>query len=503
MSPERTADVCLILEGTYPYTLGGVSGWAHELIRMHPDLTFALLALVSPSAHREPLYTLPDNVVALQTLTLQTLPEGKRTLPDAAEAELFAALEGPLLKLQSQACLDDLAAILAAVAPYRDALGRRVLLDSPGAWEMLVRMYRRTMPAASFLDYFWSWRGLFGGLYSVLLAPLPPARLYHALCTGYAGLALARAHLETKRPCIVTEHGIYTNERRIEILSADWLDDSRSISLSVSALEETRELKDFWIDTFNSYSRLCYDACDEIITLYEGNQAFQRMDGAAEEKLRVIPNGIEIERFAAIRRADHPPTVALIGRVVPIKDVKTYIRAIDLLRQSLPTVRALMIGPSDEDPEYAAECRELVDYLQLQDCFTFTGKVRIEEYLGGIDVLVLTSLSEAQPLVILEAGAAGIPTVATDIGACREMILGPVRENPALGAGGVIVPLADPKAVAQALLMLLTDPEHYARCCRAITERVRRHYRKSDQYTAYDELYRRLTGSENSQRRAA
>ena len=55
---------------------------------------------------------------------------------------------------------------------------------------------------------------------------------------------------------------------------------------------------------------------------------------------------------------------------------------------------------------------------------TFTGRVNLLEYLGKIDVVVLTSLSEAQPLVILEAGAAGVPVVATDVGACGEMILG-------------------------------------------------------------------------------
>lgn len=485
------ADVCLILEGTYPYQMGGVAAWTHELIRMHEHLTFAIVALVSRSAPTIPFYELPPNVVSLQTLRLQSLPPGRR-LPAKQEAEFFAAIEEPLLRLQSHASLDDLSALLKAMEPWKKFLGSRELLDSPAAWELLNRMYRATMPKVSFIDYFWSWRGLFGGLFSLMLPELPPAKTYHALCTGYAGLLMARAYLETGRPCAVTEHGIYTNERRIEIATADWLDDPRSFTLSVRQMNGERTLKDFWMDTFGNYSRICYEAAQHIITLYEGNQEFQRTDGAEPGKLMVIPNGIDAEHYKAFPPVAHPPTVALIGRVVPIKDIKTFIKAVAILKESLPEVRALMLGPSDEDPDYARECHELVEHLKLGSNLSFTGKVAIENYLPTIDVMVLTSISEAQPLVILEAGAAGIPVVATDVGSCREMILGDSRESPSLGDGGAIVPLASPRDTADALLKLLTNPEHYQQCRRALMERVRRYYSKKDQYTAYANLYEEL-----------
>src|SRR5262249_33943294 len=134
-------------------------------------------------------------------------------------------------------------------------------------------------------------------------------------------------------------------------------------------------------------------------------------------------------------------------------------------------------------------------HLQLEDTLVFTGKVNVMDYLGSIDVIVLTSLSEAQPLVIIEAGAAGIPTVATDVGACREMIMGSRRESPALGDGGVVVPLANPRAVASALQRLLTQPEYYRLCSRAIAERVRCYYSKADQQAAYAGLYQQLVES--------
>ena len=164
-----------------------------------------------------------------------------------------------------------------------------------------------------------------------------------------------------------------------------------------------------WVDTFVAYSHACYQAAGAIVTLYEGNQQFQLQDGAPPDKLTVIPNGIDVDRYAAVQRAPapHAPTVALIGRVVPIKDVKTFLRACAILKGMLPRLEALIVGPTDEDEAYYQECVNLVRFLNLTDTVTFTGRVKLEEFLGRIDVVVLTSISEAQPLVILEAGSSG------------------------------------------------------------------------------------------------
>ncbi len=500
-APLPEADICLILEGTYPYTSGGVSSWTHDLIKMQKHLSFSIITLISADAPTKLMFELPPNIIGLRNVRLQSLPEGDNVENKA----LFSILKNSLHRLQSQAGLEDLAVIIEAFAPCRRTLGKRQLLDSHNAWELMLHMYQSTMPRTPFLDYFWSWRGLFGGLFSILLADLPPAKVYHSLCTGYAGLMLARAQLETGRPCVVTEHGIYTNERRIEIASADWIEDPHGFNMAISSSGQDRELKDFWIDTFSNYSRFCYEASTDIVTLYEGNQEFQRVDGANAEKLRVIPNGIDTERYGSIRQKPHAPTVALIGRVVPIKDIKNYIKAIDILKQSLPEIRAYMLGPEDEDPKYAAECRTLVANLNLEETLTFAGKVDIAEYLSVIDVIVLSSISEAQPLVILEAGAAGIPTVATDVGACREMIYGSRHETPKLGYGGIVVPLSNPRAIANALIKLFTEPEYYKNCSQAIMHRVRKYYSKEDQYNAYADLYGRLirdSGNQNRQMRA-
>jgi glycosyltransferase involved in cell wall biosynthesis len=484
---ESAADVCLFLEGTYPYVSGGVSVWVQDLLQAQSHLTFHLVALVADRRPRTLQFEIPPNVIGLSEVVLQepvaSCPSG------AAVRRLIARIGPPLARLLDKGGLADLRAILAAFAADPAAASRAALLNSEAAWAMIVETYQKAMPGASFLDFFWSWRGLAGGLFATLLAPLPKARVYHAVSTGYAGIMLARAALESRRPAVLTEHGIYTNERRVEIAMAEWLTDRSVSSLDID--RSRRDLRDLWIDAFVGYSHACYAACTRIVTLYGGNQELQARDGADPARLSVIPNGIDYAAMAAIAREAAPrkPTVALIGRVVPIKDVKTYIRAVGILRDIVPDVVGLILGPTDEDPGYVRECRQMAAHLGMADQIQFLGRVKLTDWLGRIDVTVLTSISEAQPLVLLEAGAAGVPTVATDVGACREMLLGREGEQPAFGPGGFVTPLSNPLATAQALAELLVSPEKRRAYGEAMRGRVEAHYNKLALDRVYHALY--------------
>lgn len=496
MSVEPEADVCLILEGTYPYILGGVSTWTHDLIRAQSHLRFHLVSLMPPNASLERRYEVPDNVSGITNIIVQKLPIGNLLITGATQERLFETIELPLLNMQHHATLELLTKILHAIREAGPNIGVGVLLNSPQAWRTLVRMYSETMGDSSFIDYFWTWRGLLGSAYSILLGDLPDAKLYHALCTGYAGLLLARARIEKQRPCVLTEHGIYTNERKIEMIAAEWLNDEKGLNLNVNRRRYDRDLRDFWTDSFSGYAKLCYEAADRIITISEANREMELADGAKGSKIRIIPNGIDCDRFGAIRRTPGTvPTIALIGRVVPIKDIKTFLHAVAYVRDQIPVVQALVIGPTDEDPEYYEECLRIVQNSSLSNTVTFTGKVKIDQSLTRIDVVVLTSISEGQPLVILEAGAAGIPSVCTDVGDCRDMLYGRPGESPPLGDGGVITMLTDPDAVAKSILALLTDRAYYDRCARAIQERVNTYYHKKWQDQAYREIYDELLGA--------
>lgn len=488
MFKKKHADICLVLEGTYPHVTGGVSNWTHNLIKSLPEYSFALVCIQPKDMALKLKYDVPDNVISTDIIHLHDLEHGASSTRDA-EA-FFEDLKPLLLAIQSGAGdLGDLEAMIDLLGQHHN-LGYDVLLNSEAAWDMLSRMYEETQPESSFIDFFWSWRALLGGLLTVLLAEVPSARIYHCISTGFAGLYAARAGIEKERPVILTEHGIYTNERQIEINSADWLYDSAPTDLSVDGGH--RDLRDVWMQSFASYSRICYQACHRIYTLYGDNQIPQIEGGASPTKLEIIPNGIELERYANIElKADTVPTIALIGRVVPIKDVKTFIRACKMITKHIPNLNALIMGPADEDPVYFEECESLVKQLGLEGVITFTGMVNIDDYLPTIDLLVMTSISEAQPLVILEAGAAGIPTVATNVGACREMIMGQVDEDPMLGAGGAITALATPSDTARKVAELLTNQEAYHAASQAIKARVKTYYSMERQIDSYRAVYKR------------
>ena len=126
----------------------------------------------------------------------------------------------------------------------------------------------------------------------------------------------------------------------------------------------------------------------------------------------------------------------MIGRIVPIKDTRTFIMAASLLKDMVPNVVAILIGPEEEDPSYAAGCRELVAQLGLESTVQFLGRVPdVMEYLGKADVIALTSISEAQPIALLEAAATGLPAVTTDVGSCREIIEGFDGDRSSVEAG--------------------------------------------------------------------
>lgn len=480
------ADICLILEGTYPFVSGGVSSWTHHLIQSLPDYRFQLVTLLPNVDQLRYHYELPENVVGIQNVKIHRLFSGSSSIKnsDSFFRSLYLLLAG-FSESPSRDLLEKLCLLLRS---SQKKLGKNVLLNSLQSWDLLCHMYMESFSSESFLDYFWSWRALHQGLFSTLLCPLPQARLYHSLSTGYGGMLLSRAKVEKQAPCLLTEHGIYTNERRIEIGSADWIGLNPYREQTLSSKQET--LKDFWTKTFSAYSKICYECCDQIITLFAGNQKMQREDGADEKKLNVIPNGIDADRFLKLRRRHHTrPTVAFIGRVVPIKDIKTLLLASSLLKEDIPNLRVWILGPTDEDEDYSSECMTFSHHLGLHSTVEFTGKVDISNYLPEVDVLVLSSISEAQPLVLLEAGAAGVPCVATDVGDCQDLLNGREEEDRKIGPGGFICPLADPEELKDKIYILLKDKQLADTFGQNAKLRVSKYYHKNLQVQRYRELY--------------
>jgi glycosyltransferase involved in cell wall biosynthesis len=487
MHPE--VDVCFIVEGGYPYVLGGVASWMDAFMRASSGLRFHVITIGVASQPRIRKYPIADNVVGITDVILDVCPRGRRPVSrDRPNIELGVRLLRSTLGGNPGSRFGELAELV-----RRTGFGQTALLDSKPSWTAMERVYQDLLPDGPLVDFFWSWRFLARGVLSVVSTPLPNARVFHAVSTGYAGLLGAFASNVTGRPYVVTEHGIYTNERRIELCVAEWIFDSGASGFDVGT--KPARLRDVWLTAFTSFSHISYAHADVITTQYRANQQYQRLDGAPENKLRIIPNGIDADLYAGVQRntRPRPPTVLMIGRIVPIKDIRTFIMAVAMLKEIVPDVIAILIGPEEEDPAYAAGCRALVAQLGIESSVRFLGRVPdVKEYLSQADVIALTSISEAQPIALLEAAATGLPAVTTDVGSCREIIEG-FADDPVIGRGGIVVEACNAKATAEALAAILLDHEKRAEMGRVMQRRIPKLYHKDRIRRLYEDLYTELT----------
>jgi len=489
-------DVTLLLEGTYPYVRGGVSSWVHDLLTGLPELTFSIVSLGAerPADDEAPHYKVPPNVCAIQRhFLMDDKPARPRACPGDKDYFAASSLLHEWFADPGEALADTVFSRAILQSGRSPQQCTQEFFHSKAAWSYTLERYAQACPEASLLAYFWAVRNTHGPLMrlAAIARAIAPSKLYHAISTGYAGLLGSMLHREHRRPLILTEHGIYTKERRIELLSMflherqGCLDD-----LPAGGLEHSQEL---WLRMFKGIGHLTYQAANPIISLYEQNRQRQISDGAAETRTRIIPNGVDVERYATLRRERPqaiPHVLGLIGRIVPIKDIKTFIRAIHALVPLMPDVEGWLIGPADEDPAYAAECHALVRTLQLERHVRFLGFQRIDDVLPKLGLLALTSISEAFPLVIGEGYASGLPVVTTDVGACRALVEGAGEEDRALGRAGRVVPIFAPQALAQAAYELLGDPACWHAAQRAGIARVERYYHQSGVIDAYRQLYR-------------
>ncbi len=489
---DDEADICLILEGTYPYFPGGVSSWVRNLIKGLPHIRFSLLYLAPfENSLREFKFALPQNVIHLSEVYLQEKNVETRQ-GKGIDEKTWDVLAEFLTNLEKNS-LDGFDKLINSLDEdkCRKSLDQSFLF-SPQAWDFLVKTCEQKMPEeTSFVDFFWTYRSIVLPLLQLLKADIPRARAYHTLSTGYAGLLGVLANKRTGKPLLLTEHGIYHEERKIEIANAAWVYTRETDSLW--AEPRGTSLKDVWIGFFNTLSKLTYEHSERIVTLYEDNRKLQLEMGAQPDKTMIIPNGIQVDTFSSLQREKEGIfRIGLVGRVVPIKDIKTFIRTCRLIAEKIPRVEFLIMGPLDEDPGYAEECRMLSQSLGLEEKIQFTGNIDLRLYYPKLDVLVLTSVSEAQPLAVMEAMCVGIPVVATYVGSCAELLQGREKEDKELGAAGLIVSIGNPQEVAEAVLKIFSDDKLRQEMGESGRQRVSRYYRQEEVVRSYAKLYQEL-----------
>jgi glycosyltransferase involved in cell wall biosynthesis len=182
---------------------------------------------------------------------------------------------------------------------------------------------------------------------------------------------------------------------------------------------------------------------------------------------RLIPNGIDLERFApALSRSDPAATVhiGMATRMAAQKDFTSLIRAVDRLRdRALPPFHVTLVGDGPDRPKLET----LADRLRLRDKITFAGRIEsqhVVEFLQSLDVFVHATFGESVGMALLEAYGVGLPILTTDVSGVSNM----VRH----GIDGLMVPVGHPEPLADELGRLISDSELRRTLGRAARERA-------------------------------
>ncbi|MEU8565826.1 DUF3492 domain-containing protein [Streptomyces cyaneofuscatus] len=516
----------LLTDGGYPYATGESRLWCDRLVRGLPQHEFDLFAL-SRSAHQEDQgwVRLPHHVSRVRTAPLWTPEDG--TPRGSGERGLLARLVtgggvsyGRRDRKRFAAHVKALAAAVCATedtgtAPAddggglfaegfyglaelaRERGGLHLALRSETTVRILEAASRargagRTVQSATVVDHL-----AFAAELERVLRPLsldwyePESLGAVDLCHAASGGAAAIPGLLAKRffgvPLLVTEHGV---QLRTHYLAAP----DASFGAPVRAL-----LAHF-------HTLLAAEVYRQAALVTAGNthvRRWQQRCGADPARQRTVYPGMAAERFSAVGEQDDaggPDTLVRVGRIEPAKDLIALLHAFAEVRRAEPDARLRIFGApadGDEATTYLAHCRALAAQLFPDEApgahTEGVSPVTFEE-IGGPEVpglaeayatggvIVLSSVVEGFPISLVESMFCGRATVSTDVGAVVEVI----------GGTGLVVPPRNPRALADACIALLRDPERRARLGAAARARALELFTVEQNLAAFRGIYLEL-----------
>lgn len=206
-------------------------------------------------------------------------------------------------------------------------------------------------------------------------------------------------------------------------------------------------------------------------------------------RIAVIHNGLELSPFDAVADrttardrlgwSETRPTVSIIGVMRQCKGHDTLLAAVPAIRDACPDVAVKIVGGGETPAELRAQIAALDGTVELVG-----ERSDIPDVLAATDIVVQASRSEGLPTVMMEAGAAGVPVVATDVGGTRDVV-----ED---GTTGLLIPREDPQALAAAVVQLLENPERRRSMGANAHESIRDRFSLDLQAQRTADLYREL-----------
>ncbi|WP_415951095.1 DUF3492 domain-containing protein [Streptomyces sp. KLOTTS4A1] len=489
----------LLTEGGYPYVTGEARLWCDRLVRGLDSHEFDIFAL-SRSAHQEEQgwIQLPPQVHRVRTAPLWTTEDDGVVYGRRARRR-FAGHWGELAAAvctEGSAGADRFAAGLYGLAELeREEGGLAVALRSEAAAGALEKACRapsapRAARQARVADLLTvtglierSLRSLSLDWYEEEEGGLGAVDLCHATAGGAAALPGLLARHFFGVPLLVTEYGVR--------LRAHYLGAAGTLSAPARAL-----LAGF-------HGRLAEEVYRQATLITPGNthaRRWQERCGAERAKLRTVYPGMEAGRFAEVGESTEPAdpeTLVWVGRIEPSKDLIALLHAFAEIRKEEPEARLRIIGAPADGPEaatYLAHCTALAAQLFPDEAdgvhsvgdnpvsFEEIGGPEVpdlaEAYAAG-GVVVLSSVVEGFPISLVEAMFCGRATVSTDVGAVVEVI----------GGTGLVVPPRNPRALADACLALLRDPDRSARLGAAARARALELFTVDQNVRAFHSIY--------------
>jgi polysaccharide biosynthesis protein PelF len=433
--------VLITTEGTYPYALGGVTSWCDVLIRSLQEFEWQVLPVIA--AHgRPPLLDLPPNAIRLRPIELwsESVPHG-RPVP-RRERAAATALPGRLARALVSWNGDGGDLVEALVWCRAHPSGVRRAFRSAPAWRAFLAVLREvlderlpgagTPPRVDLVEAVLLYQSLYW-VARAASAATPATDVLHVTAAGWAAVPAIVHKALHGTPMVLTEHGIYVREA--------YLAGVRSAASPGSRFIATRLAR--------GLARAAYDQADVVSPVTDANAVWEEGMGRDAATIHVIRNGLTQPDEPVPPPCEH--TVVSVGRLDPLKDVHTMLRAAAEALRHVPDARFLHYGPASDDQQaYARSCRALHAQLGLGDRFRFMGATTDPQgVLRQADVVLMSSISEGMPIAVLEAMAQGRPVVCTGVGGVPDAVKG----------CGVIAAPGDAHALAMGVVTLLRRPQ--------------------------------------------
>lgn len=461
--------VMLATEGTYPYHQGGVSTWCDILVNRLEQVDFVVYSIMMnpfvtqkfklperASLFSVPLWGTEEPSEHLKKPFAEVYAQKLRTGEKEIRTHFLPLLQALLRELTAE--IKDpyrLADTLVGLYRYFERYEYKATFKHELVWDY----YKATMlgiaadrstgfsqPDIHGLIQSLGWVYRF---FNIVNTPVPRAHVAHSSAAAFCGIPCVLAKKLHDTPYLLTEHGIYLREQY----------------LSLSGRGYSTFLTKFLIRMIQSVTSLNYAFADQVSPVCLYNTRWESELGISKRRIEVIYNGIDTRVFKPddpARRAGSGVTVAMVARIDPIKDIKTFLRAARLVLDQQPDSSFIVYG-SVSVPAYYEECLALKEELRLGGKFVFAGHATqmAAAYNSG-DIIVLSSISEAFPYSVVEAMMTGKPVVATDVGGISE----------ALGDTGKLVEPRSPRALAEAILAYADNPGLRAEAGREGRERA-------------------------------